>query len=108
VLPSEWEATGIVLLEAMAKGNVIITSDGNEAARMVVEHRANGFIYKYGDVQSLAYALSQVVNDPKLRAKMIDLNIQKAKEFTWEAIFPKYLSVVEKTLKSKQTPKAKK
>jgi glycosyltransferase involved in cell wall biosynthesis len=96
VLPSKWEATGIVLIEAMAKGNVIISSSGNEGADLLIKEGDNGFIYDFGDTDSLAKILKKLINDYDLRQEMRKMNLTLAKNFSWESIFPKYLELIEK------------
>lgn len=95
ILPSNWEATGITLIEAMAKGNVLITTFQNEAAEIIIKQGENGYIFNYTDVGKLTDILVELINNYALRQKMRNNNILSAKDFTWEAIFPEYLSLVE-------------
>lgn len=95
ILPSKWEATGIVLIEAMAKGNAIITTTENEGVEMLIEEGRNGFIYDFDDIDRLSEILTALIENTTLRKQMINLNIEKAKKLTWEAIFPKYLDIIK-------------
>ena len=62
VLPSEWEAYGLVLLDAMAAGTPIVaTSVG--AVPEVLQHGALGRLVPYGDPGALAEALSRLLED---------------------------------------------
>lgn len=101
VLPSHFEATGIVLLDAMARGNAVISSDGNEAADLIVTNYENGFIFRSKDISDLADKLEILINDEDLRWKMIEHNLEKVKMFTWEEIFPIYMQLIHKSLKAK-------
>lgn len=94
ILFSEWEATGIVLLEAMAKGNVIITSDTNEAAPLLIDDGVNGYIVEYPDTHQLADRLRTLLENSELRYKMTQANLEKIRAFTWEQIFPDYLKLI--------------
>ncbi len=105
ILPSNWEATGITLVEAMAKGNILITTFQNEAAEIIIKQGENGYIYNYTEIDTLTEILANLINDFELRQKIRKNNIEAAKDFTWEAIFPEYLSLVE-SLSGKQTPKS--
>lgn len=98
ILPSKWEAVGISLLEAMAKGNVIITTTGNEGADLILKDGENGFIYDFGDYKKLAELLKTLLINFDLRRKMSERNLELAKKFTWEAIFPEYETLVLKLL----------
>jgi len=96
ILPSQWEATGIVLIEAMAKGNALITTNQNEGASMLIEEGVNGFTYDYENTLDLAEIITQLVRENDLREEMIKLNLIKAHRFTWDAIFPEYLKIIQK------------
>src|SRR5208282_3562313 len=62
-LPSEWEAFGLVLLEAMAaRTPIVATSVG--AVPEVLEGGRDGLLVPYGDPSALARALQDVLNDP--------------------------------------------
>jgi len=104
ILPSNWEATGITLVEAMAKGNVLITTFQNEAAEIIIKQGENGYIYDYTDIDKLTEILTELINDFKLTQKIRKNNIQAAKDFTWEAIFPEYLSLIESLTNKKPLP----
>lgn len=95
ILPSSREATGIALLEAMAKGNALITTHQNEAAEMIITEGENGFIYDWEDIERLCEILLALIADASLRQKMIAANILKARSMTWEQIFPAYVDMVE-------------
>ncbi len=87
ILPSEWEAFGIVILEAMARGNVII-STATEGGRFLVDENT-GFLYDFGDLKALTQHLKTALNDKK-RAGGIKLhNINKASDMTTDEIVQK-------------------
>src|SRR5260221_3209441 len=95
ILPSNWEATGITLIEAMAKGNALVTTYQNEAAEIIIKEGENGFIYNYTDNDKLVEILEKLISNYDLRQKIRQNNIQAASDFTWEAVFPEYLTLVE-------------
>lgn len=94
ILPSEWEATGVGLLEGMAKGNAIVTTTGNEAHQMLITEGENGFVYNFDDTMDLVKILSNLVTDSDLRENMIKTNLSKVHQFTWEVIYPEYEKLV--------------
>ncbi len=93
ILPSRWEATGLVLIEAMAKGNVIITTNQNEAVDMLI-NIYSGYSYNFGDVDRLSDILEDLVKYHDRRRIMIEHNHKFVRNFTWEAVFPKYLDLI--------------
>lgn len=70
VLPSENEAWGLVLNEAMASGLPVIASDQVGAAADLVEEGGNGFVFPCGDIEALAERLERLLGDARRRQKM--------------------------------------
>ncbi len=85
VFPSKWEAFGIVVLEAMAKG-VPIVSTKTEGGKFLIEEGKNGFLFDYGDHAVLRNILIRLLTDKKIRKEISEKNRQKAKRFVWEKI----------------------
>ncbi len=99
ILASKWEAAGIVLLEAMAKGNAVITTKTNEGAPMFIKDKRNGYIYDFGDYEHLSTILIELLSNKELRDEMREKNLEVVKSFTWEGIFPKYLGIIKELSK---------
>ncbi|MCA9387088.1 glycosyltransferase family 4 protein [Candidatus Dojkabacteria bacterium] len=93
ILPSKWEATGIALLEAMAKGNVIITTYQNQAWEMLI-NKNSGYAFEFGDDHKLSTILNDIINDDNKRNQIIQNNLKFVKNFTWEAIYPDYKNLI--------------
>jgi glycosyltransferase involved in cell wall biosynthesis len=69
VLPSNNEAFGIVLLEAMANGRAIVGSRSG-AVPEIVRHGVNGLLFDAGEPESLAEAILRLVRSPEERFEM--------------------------------------
>lgn len=69
VLPSYREGTPRSVLEAMAMGRPIITTDA-PGCRETVKHGVNGFLVPVRDVPALADAMEQFIRKPDLIKKM--------------------------------------
>jgi glycosyltransferase involved in cell wall biosynthesis len=83
VLPSEWEAFGLVLLEAMAAGVPIVASavggvpevlDGGNAGRLV----------PFGDASALAVAMQELSRDARRREHLVEKGRARVRELTWD------------------------
>lgn len=94
ILPSKWEATGITLIESMAKGNALITTYQNEAAYLLIKEGLNGYVFNFGDEQALAEILFNLLTDHKLLQSMREYNVKFAENFTWESVFPNYITLI--------------
>ncbi len=83
VLPSEWEAYGLVLLEAMVAGTpAVATTVG--ALPEVLDHGRLGRLVPYGDAAALASALAAVVRDRAATETMAVAGRARAREFDWD------------------------
>jgi D-inositol-3-phosphate glycosyltransferase len=69
VLSSNEEGLGIVILEAMASGLPVISTDCGGPATAIIEGRT-GLLTPVGDVNALAGAMEKLLRDPALRMRM--------------------------------------
>jgi glycosyltransferase involved in cell wall biosynthesis len=82
VLPSEWEAFGLVLLMAMAVGTPIVATNVGGVPE-VLEQGRDGRLVPYGDVAALAEALRQVVEEPGPTRDRVRSAKERARGFDW-------------------------
>ncbi len=82
VLPSEWEAFGLVLLEAMAAGTPIVAT----AVGGVPEVLAGGagVLVPYGDAGALAAAILGVLGDDARGRALVSAGRARVGELTWD------------------------
>ncbi len=69
VLPSNAEAFGIVLLEAMANGRAIVGSDSG-AIPEIVRHGETGLLFAPGNAEALEEAILRLIRSPEERLWM--------------------------------------
>ncbi len=95
VLPSvhKSEAFGVVLLEAMASGAPVITTD---VSGTVFAAGKAGIIVPKKNSEALAKAIIKVLKNKKLREEMSKKSIQHVKEFEWDKIVDEVINVYRK------------
>lgn len=59
------EPYGVVVIEAMAAGLVVLASDLTGAALDRIDHARNGFIHSAGDIAELARQIEWIVSNPR-------------------------------------------
>lgn len=86
LLPTEYEIFGMVLLEAMYYGNVVLTTP-NGGSSMLVENGANGFIMDSADEEAWADCINKLYRNPDA---MRQVGMQAAKtvaeRYTWDSL----------------------
>jgi glycosyltransferase involved in cell wall biosynthesis len=82
VLPSEWEAFGLVLLEAMAARVPIVASSVGGVPE-VLEGGVSGRLVPYGDVPALASAIGTLLADGGARAQLVAAGSRRVSSLTW-------------------------
>ena len=78
------ESFGLPPLEAMACGTPVVMSD-NKGSRDYAVNGYNALVSQPGDVKSLSDNLIKVLQDDKLREKLIENGLETAKRFTWSS-----------------------
>ncbi len=95
-----WESFGMVLLEAMALGKPIVASDIPGYAGLVT-HGVEGLLVKPRDKKALASAFLSLLRDKSMSEGMGEKGKLKAKDYSWEAVSRKVMSLYEKLVKER-------
>lgn len=90
IMPSLWEGFGLPLLEAMACGTPVITSNTSALSEIAGEAAV---LVDPTDVQDIADKLQQVLTDAALRQTLIEAGHQRAASFSWATAAAKTLEV---------------
>ena len=93
VLPSHFDSSPFVLLEAMASGLPIVATRVGGVPEVVVEG-ATALLVPPGDPASLTAALDRLLSDPSLAARFAEAGHRRAEELSWSRILPRYLELL--------------
>lgn len=94
VMVSSREAFGLVYVEAMAKGLIVIGTKG-QGIDGVVKNGKNGYLCESNNVENLTKIITQIVNMPiAKRQQMADFSINTAKELTDQKVAEHYINSI--------------
>lgn len=80
-LPSRHDGWGVVINEAVGAGLPVVVSDAVGAGHDLVRSGVNGYVTRAGDVGELAEALSRIVGDAQLRARLAEASATMAERW---------------------------
>jgi glycosyltransferase involved in cell wall biosynthesis len=86
VLSSRLEGFGMVLIEAMAAGCPVVSFDCPTGPREVVHDGVDGILVPAEDVEKLAAAIQQMLEDPRMRQAYSVAGRESARSFSMEAV----------------------
>lgn len=92
VLPSLVESFGIVLIEAMAAGLPVITTNG-PGCRDIIREGRDGIMVQTDSDNELADAMERFIKDKSLYKKYQSLSISRANDFSYDNVVDKYLEL---------------
>ncbi|VWD11218.1 glycosyl transferase [Burkholderia lata] len=81
VLSSKNEGMPMVLIEALALGKAIVSTDCPTGPREILDHGRAGLLVSVGDVDALADAMAQLLTDDVLRAELAARAFDRASRF---------------------------
>lgn len=81
VLPSKREAFGNVIVEAMAAGLPVVSTDAHHGPRNIITHGEDGLIVPRGDTPAMADAVLELVEDDERRRRMGEAAVRNAVRF---------------------------
>ena len=95
VFPSLWEGFGLPVLEAMACGTPVITSD--ISALPEVAGDAALLVNPY-NTKEITAAMESLIGNNQLRQKLKDLGLKRAHNFSWEKTGKQTAEILQKFL----------
>jgi glycosyltransferase involved in cell wall biosynthesis len=97
VFPSLYEGFGLPVLEAMARGVPVATSNRSSLPEVAGDA---ALLFDPEDVGAMTSAIERLLSDAAERERLIALGYEQAKRFTWEACARGTLASYERALSS--------
>lgn len=94
ILPSNEESFGTVIIEAMAC-QVPVVATNIPAVRNIIKNEVNGLLVKQNP-QAIAKAINMLINNQKLRKKLIHNGFEEVKKYSWETVTDEYENIYRK------------
>lgn len=95
VFPTLWEGFGFPVLEAIACGTPVITSNVSSLPEVTGEA---GLLVNPHDIRSISDAMNLIAEDDNLRKQLKELGLKRAINFSWEKTGTATVKVIEKYL----------
>jgi glycosyltransferase involved in cell wall biosynthesis len=95
---STTEGAPMVLVEAMALGVPVVSTDCPVGPSEILEQGGSGILVPMNDPVAMATALTQVLTDAELRERLVAAGVRRAEDFNPSAVAQAYLRVVEQLL----------
>lgn len=95
VMPSKYEGFGLGVVEAMASGTPVVTTNRTSLPEVIGDA---GFTVDADDARQMAGAIISTIIQDNLRAEMCQDGLNQAKNFSWEKTATETLLVYDKIL----------
>lgn len=93
VLSSRWEGFGNVLVEAMACGCPVVSTNCPSGPAEILGNGEYGILVPVGDVEKMAKSIIKILTNKELREELSNKALKRAKEFHVEKAVEKYLQI---------------
>jgi glycosyltransferase involved in cell wall biosynthesis len=96
IMPSLWEGFGIILVEALAVGIPVISSDCPSGPRMILKDGECGILVPTGNPHALADSINKLLSTNELRASLQISAKERSEDFSAKSSVDAYFDVLSK------------
>jgi glycosyltransferase involved in cell wall biosynthesis len=97
VAPTHREGFGLAILEAMAAGTAVVTTDASSIPDLVRDG-THGRIVAVGSAEQLAAAMVELGSDPAMRRRMGAAAMERARRFSMDVMLDRHEELLEAVL----------
>ena len=91
VVPSRNEGFGMVILEAMAQDNIVISFKDTLGPSQLIQHNKNGYLADYANAQSLAKYIDLAIQKKEHSENMIEASHQTLESYSPDKIYNAFI-----------------
>lgn len=98
LLSSDYEGFGRVLVDALAVGCPVVSTDCPSGPDEILEGGKWGFLTPTANPEAIAYALAQLLMNPELAQRLSQAGLERAKAFDTQTIAQQYQTFLNQAL----------
>lgn len=95
VVPSRNEGFGMVILEAMNQGSIVLSYDGTTGPASLINHEENGYLLPQADTHALARQLEAIIQHPEQCESIREHGFNTVEKFTPDQVYKQFNQMIQ-------------